>query len=170
MKTMNELRSVLGMNEVHHLPLLIKGVAVTLLGTFGIAAVMAWMPTSTDVADVIFSFEKLLAPSASTVNAEAQILPTISGSDTHVRLKCAECSVVESIREIKQNNDEIDPGAAIGISRDGLNETPEKSTRSYEITVRMKDGSSRVLVDATPVNWRPGERVVFIEGASRSNE
>lgn len=170
MKTMNELRSVLGMNEVHHLPPLIKGVAATLLGIFGIAAVMAWMPTSTDIADVKFSFKKLLAPSTSAVDAEAQILPASSGNDAHASLKCAECSVVESIREIKQNNAEIDLGAANGVSRNGLNDMPGKSTKNYEITVRMKDGSSRVLVDATSVNWRPGERVVFIEGASRSND
>lgn len=170
MKTMNELRSVLVANEVHHLPLLIKSVAVTLLGIFGIAAVMAWMPTSTDVADVILSFEKLLAPSASAVGTESQIPPANSGSNSRVRLKCAECSVVESIREINQNNDEIDPGAADGVLRDVLNEMPRNSTKSYEIIIRMKDGSSRVLVDATPMNWRPGERVVFIEGASRSNE
>lgn len=167
MKTMSELRSVPGMNEAHHLPLLNKGIAVTLLGIFLIAAVMAWMPTSSGLADVKLSFEKLLAPS---VGVEAQTLPASSENDAHVRLKCAECSVVESIREIEQNNDEIDPGAANGISKDGLNEIPGKSTKNYEITVRMKDGSSRVLVETTPVNWRPGERVVFIEGASQSND
>jgi hypothetical protein len=34
----------------------------------------------------------------------------------------------------------------------------------------MSDGSSRVFMDAHPANWRPGERVILIEGANRAND
>jgi hypothetical protein len=37
--------------------------------------------------------------------------------------------------------------------------------RSYEYTVRMGDGSSRVFREQLPVSWRLGERLVFIDGA-----
>lgn len=170
MKTMNELRSVLRINEVHHLPLLTRGVAMILLSTFGIAAVMAWMPTSTGEAGVIFALDNLRLSPARLVDAETQIPPARIEGGARVSVKCTECSVVESMREIEQLDDGIDPGAEGGVTRGGRNEIAEKSTKSYEITVRMKDGSSRVLMDATPANWRPGERVTFIEGSSRSNE
>jgi hypothetical protein len=122
----------------------IAGIAAILLGTSGIAGMMAWMPTST--------------------GAQAQIPPAPAEDDARVTGKCSGCVMVVSKREIEQ------PGAAGGVTRDGLNETPGNSTKSYEITVRMKGGSSRVFMDAYPANWRPGERVILIEGAGESSE
>lgn len=145
-------------NEASHLPLLIGGVAVILLGTTGIAAVMAWTPTSTDVAGVVFE--------------QAQISPARAEGDARVRarMKCAECGVVASTREIEQPGAGIDPGASGGVTRSSRNAIHGKSTKSYEVTARMKDGSSRVFMDANPANWRPGERVIFIEGVNQSND
>lgn len=57
--------------------------------------------------------------------------------------KCPECGFVQSVRRIEAR------GA-----------TPE----TYEITVRLRDGSTHVHTDATPANWRRGERIVFIAG------
>ena len=34
----------------------------------------------------------------------------------------------------------------------------------FEITVRLGDGTTRVLSDASPASWRPGERTILIEG------
>ena len=34
-----------------------------------------------------------------------------------------------------------------------------------EITIRLMDGSSRVIADPNPAQWRPGERVMVIDGA-----
>lgn len=36
---------------------------------------------------------------------------------------------------------------------------------TYEITVRMRDGSTRVHHDPSPANWRTGDRVVVIGDA-----
>ena len=36
---------------------------------------------------------------------------------------------------------------------------------SYEYTVSMADGSSRVFQEQMPVSWRVGERLYYIEGA-----
>ncbi len=129
-------------NEAPYLRLLIGGIAVILLGASGIAAVMAWTPTSTDVADAALALDKF---------------------PPRVRVKCAECGVVVSTREIEQ----LGEG---GAPRGGQNEMPGTSARSYEVTIRMRDGSSRAFVDANPANWRPGERIIFIESASRSND
>ena len=42
------------------------------------------------------------------------------------------------------------------------------STRNHEITVRMADGSSRVIEDANPARWRAGERLMVIAGTDPS--
>jgi len=62
------------------------------------------------------------------------------------------------------------PGATGGVVAGNPGETRVESTRSYEITVRLADGSSRVINDAKPARWRPGERVIVIEGANPSNK
>jgi outer membrane lipoprotein SlyB len=41
--------------------------------------------------------------------------------------------------------------------------------KSYEIIVRMADGSSRVIDDANPARWRTGERLIVIGGVRPSN-
>jgi hypothetical protein len=48
-------------------------------------------------------------------------------------------------------------------------ETRVKSTKSYEIIVRMADGSSRVFNDANPARGRTGERLIVIGGVRPSN-
>jgi outer membrane lipoprotein SlyB len=44
-----------------------------------------------------------------------------------------------------------------------------KSTKSYAITVRLDDGSSRVIDEANPPMWRPGDRVKVSNGTIQSN-
>jgi outer membrane lipoprotein SlyB len=40
---------------------------------------------------------------------------------------------------------------------------PARSASHYEITIRLRDGSKRVIVDANPAVWRVGERVSVID-------
>ena len=44
-----------------------------------------------------------------------------------------------------------------------------KSGKSYEITVRLEDGSSRVIHEASAPTWRTGDRVKVINGVIQSN-
>jgi len=44
-----------------------------------------------------------------------------------------------------------------------------KSSKSYELTVRFEDGSSRVISEANPPTWRTGDRVKVINGVIQSN-
>jgi hypothetical protein len=75
-------------------------------------------------------------------------------SNLNTRVKCPECGVVESARELAtERNAEAGP-------------TP---LRRYEITLRMKDGSSHHFVDASPANWRPGQRIILISGGSNAS-
>jgi hypothetical protein len=43
------------------------------------------------------------------------------------------------------------------------------SAGRYEITIRLADRSNRVINRASPASWRPGERVIVIDGANPSN-
>lgn len=146
--------------EGPHLQLRIGGVTVLLLGTYGIAAVMAWMPAWTD--------DRFSTLPAGPIDAQARVTPARTEGGARVRVKCAECGIVASTREVEQPGAGIDPGTAGGAARGGRNEMPGKSAKSYEVTVRMRDGSSRAFMDANPANWRAGERVILIEAASRS--
>jgi len=128
-----------------YLRLLIGGIAVILLGLFGIAAVMAWAPAAAEE-----SVDKFQALSAKKVGSR-------------VRVRCEECGVIVSTREIEQLD------GTSGVTRDGQDKIPGKSAKSCEVTVRMKDGSSRVFMDATPVNWRLGEGIILIQGATNQS-
>ena len=113
------------------------------------------------------------------------------------RAKCADCGVIESIVEVTTKGEGSGLGVVGGAVLGGLLgnqvgagsgqdvatvagavggavagnqiEKSMKSTKSYNITVRFEDGSSRVIHEANPSAWRPGDRVKVINGAIRSN-
>ncbi len=126
-------------------------VLVILFSSAGIAHIAGWNPaldsdTSSDAGDV-----------------------QVPGALPAVKVKCAECGVIVSMREIELSNDstgfDITGKAAAG----DLNSTQAKSTKSHELTIRLADGSIRVISEANPARWRLGERVVVIGGAYPSN-
>lgn len=128
-------------------PLLITGIAVILLGTVGIARMMGSGSNSTDDSG-----------------------DTSAPDDLSVaKRKCTECVVIVSIRAIDVRNEDTGPGATGRVVAHNQGEVRVKPTRSYEITVRMTDGSNRVFIDANPAKWRSGERVIVIDGANPSN-
>lgn len=128
------------------LPPLITGVAIVLIGIAGIARMLGWGPN--------------LADDSGDILALDQKAPVSATSEARVGARCPECGVIVSIREIQAS------GGTVAGSR---SETRAKATRSYEITVRLADGSSRVFNDASSANWRSGERVIVIDGANRPN-
>jgi outer membrane lipoprotein SlyB len=83
--------------------------------------------------------------------------------------RCAECGVIVSMREIVGHDDDSSPGAAGGAAAVDRDETRVESAMSHEIVVRMADGSRRVINHASPASWRPGERVIVINGTNPSN-
>lgn len=157
-------------NDALHPWLVIGVAAVILLGTFGIAAVMAWMPTTTDPPGAVLVPDSHRAPPAMLSGAEAQISPAPREGNAPASLKCPECGFVESTREIEQPGDGTDPGTAGTVTRGDRNEITGHSTKTYEVTVRLKDGSRHVFLDAKRANWRPGARVIIIGSTSQSNQ
>jgi hypothetical protein len=79
------------------------------------------------------------------------------------RVKCPECGVVESRQEVERADLENhhETNARLASIRNG------QSIKSYQVTLRMKDGSSHQFVDTNPANWRPGERVILISGTNK---
>lgn len=112
-------------------------------------------------------------------------------------LVCQNCGVVESIRQITTRGDGSGLGAAGGAVVGGLLgnqvggghgkeamtvvgaiggafagnqiEKQAKATRSYETTVRMNNGSSRTVAQATQPEWHDGDRVKIVDGVVRMN-
>jgi hypothetical protein len=133
---------------------IIRFVVAILLAGSGIAMVMAWAPTSIDRSN------DFVAP-------EQDPAPLQSGA--HPRLKCGECGVVESMREIALPIPS--PTAATLGKFPGRypQEQPPAAARRYEVTVRMTDGSSRIFMDPSPERWHSGSRVVIIGGETPVN-
>ena len=112
-----------------------------------------------------------------------------------VRAPCYSCGTVESIREIEKPGDGSGLGAVGGAvggavlgrqfgngrGKDLLSilgavgggyaghqvEKNVRSVKSYEVQVRMEDGSLRAVSSPTQPNWRPGDRV-RVDGGSIS--
>lgn len=120
-----------------------------------------------------------------------------SSSQASTKVRCAECGVIDSIREVTTKGEGSGLGVVGGAVVGGLLgnqvgagsgkdvatvvgavggavagnqiEKSVKSTKSYDITVRFEDGSSRVIHEENASAWRPGDRVKVINGVIRSN-
>jgi outer membrane lipoprotein SlyB len=111
--------------------------------------------------------------------------------------RCAECAVVQSVHETQTKGDGSGIGVVGGAAVGGVlgnqvghgdgrrvatvvgavggavvgNEIEKRvrSTKSYEITVRFEDGSSRVITEADATAWRAGDKVKIINGVIHAN-
>lgn len=169
----------------------VAGIALILFCAAGIAAIMGWIPTSIGGGSEVEPPAKKTAQPA----ARAKAPPAQVASSAPVA-KCTNCGVIESVREIAAKGEGSGLGAAGGAVVGGLlghqvgggsgkqiatvvgavggavagNEVEKrvKATKSYDITVRLDDGSTRVINEANPPSWRSGDRVRIVDGAIRS--
>jgi outer membrane lipoprotein SlyB len=170
----------------------IAGIAVILFCVAGFAAIMGWIPTSIGSPSEVELAAKKTAPSST---AKAKTAPAQVASSAPVA-KCTSCGVIESVREVSEKGEGSGLGAAGGAVAGGLlghqvgggsgkqiatvvgavggavagNEVEKrmKATKSYDVTVRLDDGSSRVINENNPPSWRSGDRVRIVDGAIRS--
>jgi len=93
------------------------------------------------------------------------------------RAWCPECGVVESMREIEppravigQHDVEVKfaGDGSVGVSGSTI-AADATTTKSYEIRVRFRDGSTTVFNEASPRTWRLGSRVMVIKHTRASN-
>lgn len=180
-----------------HALLWITGIAVILFSATGIAAIMGWIPDSFGTPGntaVLETSTNTAKPSVPKVHAHTASAQAASNTPS---IKCAECGVVESVREVVRSGEGSGMGAAGGAIVGGalgsqvgggkgktaatvvgavggavagnMIERQVKSTTGYEITVLLEDGSRRVITVAGAPMWRPGDHVKIIHDAIQSN-
>jgi outer membrane lipoprotein SlyB len=141
---------------------------------------------------------KAHAPAASHPAPVAHVdpVPPVPARQASVAT-CAECGVIESVHEVDAKGQGSGLGAVGGGVLGGLlgnqvgggrgkdvmtvvgvvggavagNEVEKrvKATKSYAVTVRMNDGSSRVISQASAPAWHAGDHVKIVNGALQSN-
>lgn len=135
--------------------------------------------------------------SAAHVPAPARVAAAPPANSAPAHPKCAECGVIESTREVDVRGEGTGIGAVGGAVVGGIlgnqvgaghgreiataagaiggvvagNEIEKriKTTKAYEVAIRLDDGSSRVVREASAPAWRPGDHVKVVDGAIRSN-
>jgi hypothetical protein len=83
------------------------------------------------------------------------------------RSKCDECGVVESTRGVERVVATVDLPTAVVKKGSARQQRVAAPIDSYEVMVRMEDGSNRMFSHAPPANWRVGERLMLIAGTPR---
>ncbi len=171
----------------------VAAIALIVFCGAGVAALMGWIPTSMSK-----SGEPAAIVSADIPRARpAKAVPKNAPASTLAAAKCAECGVIQSVREIAAKGEGSGLGAVGGAVVGGVlgnqvgggdgkkimtvvgavggavagNEIEKrvKSTRHYEVTVRFDDGTSRVITEASAPSWRSGDKVKVINGVIQSN-
>jgi hypothetical protein len=143
--------------------LTIAGIAVILLGIAGVTRIMGWLPNSIGGFRNIPAIEVLSAASAKSVAEPVDMDLPQAPSNARGKRRCPECSVIVSMREIDASGPNASLGAVgqkVASNENGMRGT---SARSYQFTVRLEGGSRRVIIDANPASWRPGQRVIVID-------
>jgi hypothetical protein len=81
----------------------------------------------------------------------------------HEKPKCKRCGTIVSKREVDYGGNGLGDAAA---GADGH----IRLAALYQFTVRLPDGSLRVITSTNAEAWREGERVSVIEGAKLANK
>jgi len=189
----------------------VAGIAVIVFSAIGIGALMGWIPNSIGGAGARPSIEAPapthvapVLPAAPVKHAApvARVTPVappapLPAAPVMASARCAECGVIESVREVETKGQGTGLGAIGGAVAGGLlgsqiggghgkeamavvgavgggfagNEVEKrvKSTKSYSITVRLDDGTTRMISEATAPAWRTGDKVRIVNGAIQSN-
>lgn len=140
---------------------------------------------------------RLATSAAAPEKRLSQPVPLPVAQRDPARHLCADCGVIESTRAVKSKGEGTGIGAVGGAVVGGLlgnqvgagrgntvataigglggavagNEVEKrvKSTTGYEVTVRLDDGSSRVVSEGSPSAWHPGDRVKIVSGEIQAN-
>jgi hypothetical protein len=125
------------------------------------------------VIGVCVAVGNLLPAQKSSGGAEAASLPADSdlvGEEMALlrkRSKCDECGIVESTRGVERVVATVDLPTAVVKKGAARQQRAAAPIDSYEVMVRMEDGSNRMFTHAPPANWRVGERLMLIAGTPR---
>lgn len=173
----------------------VAAIALIVFCGAGVSAMMGWLPgTSADPAPALSSTDKPKAAPrvASAATPAAKVAAPVAAA------KCADCGVIQSVREIETKGP---GGSGIGViggavvggllgnqvgDGDGKKiatvvgavggavagneiEKRVKKTVSYEIVVRLDDGTTRAFTEENAPAWRSGDKVRIVNGRIQSN-
>lgn len=140
---LNRAETNTGIPKAMRVPLIIAGIAAISFSAMGMSNVpLAWFHKS------VAGFDRISAQDdPSTALAELPLVALRGTGRARVRMSCDECGVVDSVRRV----------ALIG-----------NAPAAYEITIRMRDESTRVVTLTGHGNWRPRDRITLIGGANQS--
>ena len=167
----------------------IAGFAVVVFCGVAVAAMMGWIGSSASKPaepSAVSKLDKARAPDKA--HAVARI---------PVAALCQDCGVVQSVKEVDTKGQGSGAGAVGGAVVGGVlghqvgdgdgrkvatvvgavggaligNEIEKqvRTAKSYEISVRLEDGSTRVITEASEPSWRPGDKVRVVNGVLHAN-
>jgi len=167
----------------------VAGVVFILFCGAGVAAMMGWIGSGKAEPAPLTQIDKQSHPQAATERPHA--------ARVAVAAICHECGVVQSVNEVDTKGsgtgagavggavvggvvghqvgegDQRKIGAVVGAVAGGLlgNEIEKevRTTKSFDITVRFDDGSSRVISEAAATSWRVGDKVKVVNGVIHAN-
>jgi len=176
-----------------HPVMIAAGAAVILFCGVGTAAVMGWLPASIG-GNPSSGIPEPTVQAASHAQPHA-VQHRVAAAP--VKLACSSCGVVESTRTITTRAQGSGVGAAGGAVLGGLLgnqvggghgkelmtvagaiggavagnqiEGQVNATHSYEITVRMDNGTTRTVRQSAESDWRSGDHVKIVDGVVREN-
>ena len=157
----------------------VAAVSVILFSLVGMAAFMGWT-----------------SPSRGASGNDTAAASTSTRTAAPVKAKCTNCGQIESVKEISTRGEGTGLGVVGGAVVGGAlgNQVGEgrgkdlatvaglvggafagneiekraKSIKSYSVTVRLDDGSSRVINESNLPTWQPGDRVQIANGTIQS--
>lgn len=149
--TDNDLTVTTPFDKLRTAPQLMLGIAVVLAIVAGLSGLFDQTSTEGAGPPRPPASSSLLAAWAESAPALAQeAKPGI-----RARARCAECGVIES----SSDTDTLDE-----LANANIESTPTAVSSRRWITVRLADGSRRLIDDTRPADWRLRERVVVIGG------
>ncbi|MFA6311667.1 MAG: glycine zipper 2TM domain-containing protein [Sterolibacterium sp.] len=131
------------------------------------------------------------------MDPQSRVAPVAASNGVPAHRRCTECGVIVSTRQIETRGEGSGIGAIGGGLLGGVlgnqvgggrgqdlatvvgavggvvagNEIEKrmKSTQGYDVTIRLHDGSTRVIRQVNPPMWRNGDYVKIVDGAIHSN-
>jgi outer membrane lipoprotein SlyB len=180
-----------------HPMIIAAGAALILFCGVGTAAIMGWLPASIG-GNANPGATELPVQAASHAQPHTAPRPVQHHvAAAPVKLACSSCGVVESTRMVTTRGSGSGVGAAGGAVLGGLLghqvggghgkelmtvagaiggavagnqiEGQVNAAHSYEITVRMDNGTTRTVQQSVASDWRSGDHVKIVDGALHAN-
>ncbi len=106
------------------------------------------------------------------VDTVAQSLAQSKARSAGATLACRACGMVEGVREVTLGATDYEVSTVsgerfamiLGLLSGKLGAGP---VEIYEVAVRLEDGSTRILRQGAPPEWKPGDRVKIVMGRIR---